>query len=56
LFRKQAVEMTIVTLHGIVGPVDHLNINSILLADVPRTDDGHPLLVDEILPKLLPIP
>ncbi len=56
LFRKQAVETTIVTLHGVVGSVDHLDIISILLADVPRSDDRHPLLVDEILPKLLPNP
>ncbi len=56
LFRKQVVETTIVTLHGVVGSVDHLNIKSILLADVPRIENRHPLLVDEILPKLLPNP
>jgi hypothetical protein len=45
--------MTIVTLHGVVGSVDHLSINIIFLAGVPRIEDRHPLLVDEILPKLL---
>ena len=54
LFRKLAVETPIVTLHGVVGSVDRLNANSILLADVPRIEDRYPLLVDEIMPKLLP--
>jgi hypothetical protein len=48
LFKKLAVETLIVTLHGVVGSVDRLNANSILLADVPRIEDQYPLLVDEI--------
>jgi hypothetical protein len=54
LFRKQTVETLIVTLQGIVGPVDCLNANFFLLADVPRLDDRHPLLLDEIVPKTFP--
>jgi hypothetical protein len=54
LFRKQTVETPIVTLQGVVGPVDRLNANSFFLADVPRLEDRHPLLVDEIVPKPFP--
>jgi hypothetical protein len=54
ILEKKRVKLLVVTFQCIVGPVDNLNYTSILIADVPRREDGHPLVL-KIPPKHSPL-